>query len=122
MRRDGGVKRVTGEEAAATVKTTIAATEAKESGTRLFGPRVRSERYKIDMKLLNSARQPNQSFVSVMLAFSLFGLLWRHDANLAGSRLRLNFIQKNRVQQNDDWSDGWAVPPRSPGFHEDFGS
>ena len=122
MRRDGGVKRVTGEDAAATVKTTIAATEAKESGTRLFGPSVRSERYKIDMKLLNSTKQPNQSFVSVMLAFSLFGLLWRHDANLAGSRLRLNFIQKNRVQQNDDWSDGWAVPPRSPGFHEDFGS
>jgi hypothetical protein len=32
----GVFKRVTGEDAAATVKTTIAATEAKESGTRLL--------------------------------------------------------------------------------------
>ena len=69
------------------------------------------------MKLLNLTKQPNQSFVSVMLALSLFGFLWPHKANSTGKHHHTNFIQ-----QKDDWDNGWYTPPRSPGFHDDFGA
>jgi len=69
------------------------------------------------MKLLSLTKQPNQSFDSVMLALSLFGFLWPHNANSIGKGHHTNFIQ-----QNDDWNNSWYTPPRSPGFHDDFGS
>ncbi len=72
------------------------------------------------MKLLNSIKQPTQSFASVLLASSLFGFLFSHHANSANEPHHLNFIQKSEVQQNDD--DSWYTPRSSPGFHEDFGS
>jgi hypothetical protein len=72
------------------------------------------------MKLSNSIKQPTQSFASVLLACGLFGFLFPHHADMADGRHHMNFIQKNEVQQNDD--DSWYAPPRSPGFHEDFGS
>jgi len=72
------------------------------------------------MKLLNTIKQPAQSFASVMLACGLFGFLFPHDADVADGRHPMNFMQKNEVQQSDDGS--WYTPPRSPGFHEDFGS
>jgi len=68
------------------------------------------------MKLSDSTRQPNQSFASVISAFSLFGSLLPHHAN-STERRHLSFLQ-----QRDDWNNGWYTPPRSPGFHEDFGS
>jgi len=55
-----------------------------------------------------------------MLACGLFGFLFPHDADVADGRHPMNFMQKNEVQQSDDGS--WYTPPRSPGFHEDFGS
>jgi hypothetical protein len=74
------------------------------------------------MKLSNLIKQPNQSFASVLLAFSLFGFLWPHHANSANGRQHVNMIQQSEAQPNDDWSNGWYTPPRSPGFHQDFGS
>lgn len=72
------------------------------------------------MQRSNSIKQPTQSFASVVLAFSLFGFLWPHYANSVQGRHHMNFIQQNELRQNDD--DSWYTPPRSPGFHEDFGS
>jgi hypothetical protein len=70
------------------------------------------------MKL--SIGQLNQSFASVLIAFSLFGFFWPHHTDSTGRHHQMNFIQQNADQ--DDWSKGWYAPPRSPGFHEDFGS
>ena len=71
------------------------------------------------MKLLNSTKQPTQSFASVLL-YSLFGFVFSHHANSANGPHHMNFIQKSEVQQNDN--DSWYTPPRSPGCNEDFGS
>ena len=79
-----------------------------------------SERGKRKMKLLNSSKQPTQSFASVLLACSLFGFVFSHHANSAKEPHHMNFIQKSEAQQNDD--DSWYTPLRSPGFNEDFGS
>jgi hypothetical protein len=72
------------------------------------------------MKLLNSTKQLTQSFASVLLACSLFGLVFSHHANSANEPHHMNFIQKSEAQQNDD--DSWYSPLRSPAFNEDFGS
>ena len=72
------------------------------------------------MKRLNSTKQPIQSFARVLLACSLFGFVFSHHANSVIEPHHINFIQKREVQQNDD--NSWYTPPRSPGFHEDFGS
>jgi hypothetical protein len=74
------------------------------------------------MKLLSSIRKPNQSFVSVMLAFSMFGFFGSHHDNYAGKHHHANFMQQNEIRHPDDWSDGWYKPSRSPGFNEDFSS
>ena len=79
-----------------------------------------SERGKRKMKLLNSTKQPTQSFASVLLACSLFGFVFSHHANSANEPHHMNFIQKSEAHQNDD--DSWYTPLRSPGFNEDFGS
>jgi hypothetical protein len=79
-----------------------------------------SERGKRKMKLLNSSKQPTQSFASVLLACSLFGFVFSHHANSANEPHHMNFIQKSEAQQNND--DSWYTPLRSPGFNEDFGS
>lgn len=81
-----------------------------------------SERGKSNMKLPNSIRKPNRSFVSVMLAFSMFGFFRPHHDNYAGQHHHANFMQQNEIRHPDDWSDGWYTPPRSPGFNGDFGS
>jgi hypothetical protein len=72
------------------------------------------------MKLLNSTKQPIQSFASVLLACSVFDFVFSHHANSANEPHHMNFIQKSEVQQNAD--DSWYTPRWSPGFHEDFGS
>ena len=74
------------------------------------------------MRLSKFTREPAQSFASVLLAFSLFGLLWPHQVNSGGQHHDINFVRQNEIRQQDDWSDGWYAPPRSPGFHDDFGS
>jgi hypothetical protein len=79
-----------------------------------------SERGKRKMKLLNSTKQPTQSFASVLLACSLLGFVFSHHANSANEPHHMNFIQKSEAQQNDN--DSWYTPLRSPGFNEDFGS
>jgi hypothetical protein len=70
------------------------------------------------MKRFNSIKHANR-FASVFLAFSLFGFLWPHHVNSA-ARHHVNLIRPSQVQESDD--DSWYTPPRSPGFHEDFGS
>jgi hypothetical protein len=72
------------------------------------------------MKLSNPIKSPNQSFASALLAFSLFGFLWPHQVNSASRHQRVNMVNQAEVQKNDD--DSWYTPPRSPGFHSDFGS
>jgi hypothetical protein len=72
------------------------------------------------MKLHNSILSSCQSFASVLLAFSLFGFIWPHHTNSAKQHHNVNTVKQNEPQQNDD--DSWYTPPRSPGFHEDFGS
>ena len=71
------------------------------------------------MNLLNAIKQPKQSFASVLLAFSLFGFTWQHHVNSGNGRNDANLV-KSSAQQNDD--DSRYNPPRSPGFHDDFGS
>jgi hypothetical protein len=66
-----------------------------------------------------SIKQPKQSFASVLLAFSLFGFTWQHNVNSANGRNDVNLVKSSDVQQNDD---SRYTPPRSPGFHDDFGS
>ena len=72
------------------------------------------------MKLLNSTKQPTQSFASVLLACCLFDFVFSHHANSANEPHHMNFIQKSEIKQNHN--DFWYTPPRSPGFNEDFGS
>lgn len=77
------------------------------------------------MKLSNSIKPANQSFASVLVALGLFGFLWPHHVNSADRHARVNIMQQNEVQQNDrnSWdNNSWYNPPRSPGFHDDFGS
>jgi hypothetical protein len=74
------------------------------------------------MKLPNLIRKPNQSFVSVMLAFSMFGFFGPHHGNYAGQHHDANFMQHNEIRHPDDWGNGWYTPPRGPGFNDDFGS
>ena len=71
------------------------------------------------MNLSNAIKQPKQSFASVLLAFSLFGFTWQHHVSSANGRNHVNLVKSN-VQQNAD--DSRYTPPRSPGFHDDFGS
>ena len=70
------------------------------------------------MTLSNSIKQQNQSFASVLLAFSLFGFLWPDHVNSANGRHHVNLVKPSEVQQNDSW----YTPARSPGFDDDFGS
>jgi hypothetical protein len=74
------------------------------------------------MRPSNFTREPAQSFASVMLAFSLLGFLWPHQVNSGGHHHDINFVQGNEIRHPDDWTNGWYTPPRSPGFHDDFGS
>jgi hypothetical protein len=56
------------------------------------------------MKLSNSIRKPNQSFASVMLAFSLFGFLAPHHVNSAGQHHHMNFMQQNEIRSyRNEW-------------------
>ena len=43
-----------------------------------------------------------------------------HHVNSANGRHHVNLVKPSQLQQNDD--DSWYTPPRSPGFHDDFGS
>ena len=72
------------------------------------------------MKLLSSIKHRNQSFAAVLLAFSLLGFSWLHHVDSASGVRHVNMVKQNEVQQNVD--DSRYAPPRSPGFHEDFGS
>jgi hypothetical protein len=72
------------------------------------------------MKLFSSIKRANSSLASVFLAFSLFGFLWPHHVNSATRGHHVNLIRPSQVQESSD--DSWYTPPRSPGFHEDFGS
>ncbi|MGA8655780.1 MAG: hypothetical protein WB586_06485 [Chthoniobacterales bacterium] len=72
------------------------------------------------MKLLKLIRQPNQTFASVFLAFSLFGFFHPHHANSANKRYHVHLVNPSQVQQNSD--DQWYTPPRSPGFNDLTGS
>jgi hypothetical protein len=70
------------------------------------------------MKL--SIKQSSQSFASFLLAFSLFGFVLPRHLNSANGHHHANFVNPSEVQQNDD--DSGYKAPRSPGFHDDFGS
>jgi hypothetical protein len=72
------------------------------------------------MKLFSSIKHRNQSFAAVLLAFSLLGFSWLHRVDSANGERHVNMVKQNEVQQNVD--ESWYSPPRSPGFHEDFGS
>jgi hypothetical protein len=72
------------------------------------------------MKLSSLISHPNESFASVVLAFSLFGFLYRNHGSSANGRQDVSLVKQNEVKLNDD--NSWYTPPRSPGFHEDFGS
>jgi hypothetical protein len=72
------------------------------------------------MKLFNAIRHANSSFANVFLALSLFSFFWPHHMNSATDHHHVNLIRPSQVQMNDD--DSRYTPPRSPGFHEDFGS
>ena len=74
------------------------------------------------MKLSNSIKQPNQSFASVLLAFSLFGFFWPDHVNPPNGRHDVNLVKPSEAQQKDDWINGFYKPTQSPGFHDDFGS
>jgi hypothetical protein len=80
------------------------------------------------MKPLKLTAQSNQSFASVILAFSLFGFLWPHHPNSGNKRHRIHFqMQKDSQMQKSggDWDhdeDGFYTPTRSPGWNDDFGS
>lgn len=43
-----------------------------------------------------------------------------HHVNSANVRHHVNLVKPSQAQQNDD--DSRYTPPRSPGFHDDFGS
>jgi hypothetical protein len=72
------------------------------------------------MKLFSSIKHRNQSFAAVLLAFSLLDFSWLHRVDSANGERYVNMVKQNEVQQNVD--ESWYSPPRSPGFHEDFGS
>ena len=91
-----------------------------DAAARFLGSTLGLEKGKTKVKLSNSIKQPSQSFASVLLAFSLFGFLFPHHTHAGNGRHQMNFMQKSEVRQNRD--DSWYTPPRSPGFHDDFGS
>jgi len=68
-------------------------------------------------KLVN---QTNQSFASVLLASTWFGLSHPHHTNFANARYHVNLAKPNRVRQTED--NLWYVPARSPGFNDLTGS
>jgi len=53
------------------------------------------------MELSNSIKQPNQSFASVLLAFSLFGFFWPDHVNPPNRCHDVNLVKPSEVQQND---------------------
>jgi hypothetical protein len=79
------------------------------------------------MNRLESTRERNVSFASIILAFSLFGFLWPHHADTEDKR-HINFQTQQDSQIGKtagDWdhdADGFYSPTRSPGWNEDFGS
>jgi hypothetical protein len=72
------------------------------------------------MKLPKLIKQPNQTFSSLLLAFSLFAFLHPHHANSANGRYHVNIMNPNQVQQDNNAQ--WYTPPRSPGFNDLTGS
>jgi hypothetical protein len=72
------------------------------------------------VKLSQLIKQPYQSFAGVMLAFSLFGFLFPHRPHPTNGRFQAKLMHPTQAQQ--DGKDSWYTPPRSPGFHDLFGS
>jgi hypothetical protein len=73
----------------------------------------------VKTKLLEFIRPHNRSFLSVVLAFSLFGFLWPHHMNSA--KARQPHYKANTQMPAENWDhepDGVYSPPRSPGWHD----
>jgi len=65
---------------------------------------------------LKSSYHPIQSFVGVLLAFSLFGLFHPDQVKYKSGRGDRKVVHFNRLQQSN--GDSIYSPPRSPGFNE----
>lgn len=48
------------------------------------------------------------------------GFSWPDHGNSANGRHHANIVKQNEIQQDDHGAS--YNPPRSPGFHDDFGS
>ena len=58
------------------------------------------------MKLSNILGQPNRSFASVFLAFSLFGFLFPHHANQVKQNQQVNLTTSEQAAQREPADDG----------------
>jgi hypothetical protein len=58
------------------------------------------------MKLTNILRQTNRSFASVFLAFSLFGFLFPHKADLIRQNHHVNLNTTEQAAQPEPADDG----------------
>jgi hypothetical protein len=68
-------------------------------------------------------------FYSGLIAVAVTATLWfipalsqakPHHVNSANGRRQVNLVKSSQAQRDDDVS--WYTAPRSPGFHDDFGS
>jgi hypothetical protein len=59
-----------------------------------------------EMKLSNILGQPNRSFASVFLAFSLFGFLFPHQVNQAHQNHRVNLTTAEQATHQEPADDG----------------
>jgi hypothetical protein len=59
-----------------------------------------------EMKLTNILGQPNRSFASVFLAFSLFGFLFPHQANQVKQNHQVNLTTTEQAPQRESADDG----------------
>ena len=77
-------------------------------------------------------------FYRSLMAVAMAATLWSVPAQLGATELpKAKGTSRHHARQSvqfqgyrpvyipktgDDWSNGWYTPPRSPGFHDDFGS
>jgi hypothetical protein len=70
------------------------------------------------MKALNVVTDSSRYLASVLLALSLFGVLYPNRVSAAAVNHRVNMTEESG-QSTDDWG---YMPPDSPGSHREYGS
>jgi len=77
-----------------------------DAAPRFLGPTLSLEKGNTEVKLSNSIKQPSQSFASVLLAFSLFGFLFPHQANQVQQNHQVNLTTTEQATQQEPADDG----------------